>query len=60
MNYATVGSVFTVLVLVFFLGVVFWAYSSKSKKAFEEAANLVFDDEDKEKQQVTRESSANE
>lgn len=48
-DYATVGSIFTVLVFVFFIGIVLWAYSKRSKSRFDEAANLVFDDEPKQK-----------
>jgi cytochrome c oxidase cbb3-type subunit 4 len=45
MDYSIVGSIFTVVVFVSFIGVVLWAYSKRSKAAFDEAANLVFDDE---------------
>lgn len=45
MDYGTSGSIFTVLVFVFFIGIVLWAYSKKAKPGFDEAANLVFDDE---------------
>lgn len=36
----------TLFMLVAFLGLCFWAYSSKRKKTFDEAANLPFADED--------------
>ena len=39
-------SIWTVLVLVIFLGVAFWAYSSKRKDEFEQAARMVLDDND--------------
>jgi cytochrome c oxidase cbb3-type subunit 4 len=29
------------------VGVCYWAFSSRNKKSFDEAANLVFDDEKK-------------
>jgi cytochrome c oxidase cbb3-type subunit IV len=45
MDYAVSGSIFTVLVFVCFIGIVVWAYSKKSKKRFDEAQNLIFDDE---------------
>ena len=35
----------TVLTTVAFLAVVFWAYSGKNKKRFDDAANLPFADE---------------
>ena len=57
MDYAITGSIYTVLVFVFFIGIVIWAFSKKSKAGFDEAANLVFDDEPK---QVKRESKVDE
>jgi len=35
-----------ILGIVLFLGIAKWAYSRKSKAAYEEAANLVFADDD--------------
>ena len=61
MDYGTIGSIFTVTVFVFFIGIVLWAYSKRSKAGFDEAANLVFDDEPQHKASSTkRESSDNE
>lgn len=39
-------SAMTVVMFVVFLGIVFWAYSSKRKRAFDEAARLPFDEDD--------------
>lgn len=39
-------SITTVLMLAMFAGIVWWAYSAKSKAAFEEAGRLPLDDED--------------
>jgi len=36
----------TIFLMVTFLGLCIWAYSSKRKKAFDEAANLPFADEE--------------
>ncbi len=36
----------TVFIMVTFIGLCFWAYSSKRKKTFDEAANLPFADEE--------------
>jgi cytochrome c oxidase cbb3-type subunit 4 len=47
MDQGIVGSIFTVIVFVAFVGACFWAFSGKNKQRFDEAANLVFDDEDK-------------
>ncbi len=43
--------VYTVLMLVIFIGICAWAWSSKRKKAFHDAANLPFADEAPEKKQ---------
>ena len=45
MDQGIVGSIFTVIVFVSFIGVVWWAFSSRNKKKFDEAANLPFEDE---------------
>ncbi|MFV0574724.1 MAG: cbb3-type cytochrome oxidase subunit 3 [Vibrio sp.] len=45
MDIITVHSLWTVLIFVSFCGVVWWAYGKKRKSQFEEAANLIFDDE---------------
>ncbi len=37
----------TAFLLVAFIALIFWAYSSKRKKSFDDAANLPFADEDK-------------
>lgn len=37
----------TLLVMIAFLGICYWAYSAKSKKRFDEAAQLPFADDDK-------------
>ena len=42
---ATLSSIFTVLIFVIFIVIVAWAFSKKSKAGFDEAANLIFDDE---------------
>ncbi|MGJ8682350.1 cbb3-type cytochrome oxidase subunit 3 [Paraglaciecola sp.] len=45
MDYATSGSIYTVVVFVSFIGIVWWAFSNKSKANFDEAERLIFDDE---------------
>ena len=39
-------SIITVLVVVMFAGIVVWAYSSKRKDSFDEAARLALNDDD--------------
>ncbi|WP_414830830.1 cbb3-type cytochrome oxidase subunit 3 [Alteromonas sp. H39] len=48
MDQGIIGSIFTVIVFVCFIGIVWWAFSSRNKKRFDEAANLPFADEEKE------------
>ncbi len=45
MDINTLRGLSTVFILIAFVGVVFWAYSSKRKDEFEEAANMPFADE---------------
>jgi cytochrome c oxidase cbb3-type subunit 4 len=46
MDINIIRSLITVLSLVAFLGIVFWAWSAKRKPAFDEAALLPFADDD--------------
>ena len=39
-------SIWTVLLLILFIGIVIWAFSSRRKRAFDEAARLPLEDED--------------
>ena len=45
MDFGVIHSIYTVVVFVSFLGIIVWAYSKKQKARFDEAANLVFADE---------------
>jgi cytochrome c oxidase cbb3-type subunit 4 len=45
----------TAFLLFSFIGLIFWAYSRKRKKSFDEAANLPFADEDINKQTMSEE-----
>ena len=46
MDINVLRSVVTVVALVAFIAIVLWAYSDRSKAAFDEAARLPFDEED--------------
>ncbi|MCG3144786.1 MAG: hypothetical protein HONDAALG_02259 [Gammaproteobacteria bacterium] len=46
MDFSTIHSVFTVAVLVIFVGIVLWAYDSRSKARFDAAARIPLDDDD--------------
>jgi len=43
---STVHSFWTVVMLLVFVGIIVWAWSSKRKKAFDEAARIPLEDED--------------
>ena len=43
MDVSLLHSVWTVVVLVLFVGIVGWAWSGKQKQRFDEAANIPFD-----------------
>lgn len=49
----------TVLTMVAFTAVVFWAYSGKRKKQFDEAANLPFTDEEQVDAEINTEKQNN-
>ena len=46
MDINTLRSVITVVSFAIFIAIVFWAYSGRSKAAFDQAARLPFDEED--------------
>ena len=48
MDIGMIRGIGTAVVFIAFIGVVLWAYSSKRKSSFDEAANLPFADEDDE------------
>ncbi len=49
----------TVFTMIAFIGVVVWAYSSKRKSRFDEAAHLPFDDEEKHKKSASEQEKKN-
>ncbi|QJR79300.1 cbb3-type cytochrome oxidase subunit 3 [Alteromonas pelagimontana] len=57
MDQGTIGSIFTVVVFLCFIGIVWWAFAGRNKKDFDEAANLPFADEDKEKSDKDKQES---
>jgi len=46
MDINTLRSIVTVLAFAVFIAIVLWAYSDRSKAAFDQAARLPFDEED--------------
>lgn len=46
MDINTLRGLSTILVMIVFIGICWWAFSKSKKQDFDEAANLPFDDED--------------
>jgi cytochrome c oxidase cbb3-type subunit 4 len=46
MDINTLRGLSTILVMIVFLGICWWAYDGQKKKDFDEAANLPFDDDE--------------
>ena len=46
MDTSLIQSVWTIVVMVLFIGIVLWAWSGKRKQRFDEAANIPFDEDD--------------
>ena len=45
MSFTFFQSFWTIVVMITFLGIVWWAYSGKRKSAFDEAARVPFEDD---------------
>ncbi|MGM0428950.1 MAG: cbb3-type cytochrome oxidase subunit 3 [Pseudomonadota bacterium] len=45
MDYGTWRGVFSLIILAIFIAIVVWAFSRRTKKQFDEAANSIFEDE---------------
>ena len=52
-----IQSVWTLVVLVLFVGIVIWAWSSKRKQDFDEAANIPFNEDDTPTENTSKENS---
>ncbi|WP_043528076.1 cbb3-type cytochrome oxidase subunit 3 [Litchfieldella xinjiangensis] len=59
MDMGTFRGILTLLLLIGFLGIAWWAYSKRRKTDFEEAANLPFADDDDELQNRGARPSSN-
>jgi cytochrome c oxidase cbb3-type subunit 4 len=57
MDSSLIQSVWTLVVLVLFVGIVIWAWSSKRKKDFDEAANIPFNEDDMPAEKTFKENS---
>ena len=45
MSFSFIQALWSIVVMITFLGIVFWAYSRKRKDDFDEAARVPFEDE---------------
>jgi len=52
-----IQSVWTLVVLVLFVGIVVWAWSGKRKQDFDEAANIPFNEDDTPTENTSKENS---
>ena len=52
-----IQSVWTLVVLVLFVGIVVWAWSGKRKQDFDEAANIPFNEDDMPTENTSKENS---
>jgi len=52
-----IQSVWTLVVLVLFVGIVIWAWSGKRKNDFDEAANIPFNEDDTPTENTSKENS---
>lgn len=47
MEYSTFSGLYTLFLIFIFIGIFIWAFNKKRKKSFDEAANIIFSDDDK-------------
>ena len=57
MDTSLIQTVWTLVVMVLFVGIVIWAWSSKRTKDFEEAANIPFHEDDMPAEKISKENS---
>lgn len=57
MDYGTYRGIYTLILLILFLAIVYWAYNKKSKKDFEDIAESILDDDDVNDKPIKKESS---
>ncbi|MEO2265775.1 cbb3-type cytochrome oxidase subunit 3 [Pseudoalteromonas pernae] len=60
MDYGTFRGILTLVIMVLFIVIVLWAFSKRSKKRFDDAANAVFEDENKHQNTITNEEKESE
>ena len=45
MDFGTFNGLYTLFLIIIFVGLILWAYSKKQKKSFEEMGNSILDDD---------------
>ncbi len=56
MDYPTIHSIFTVIIFVAFIALLVWIFALKRKPDFDNAANIIFADDEKPKSKQQQES----
>ncbi|WP_111979671.1 cbb3-type cytochrome oxidase subunit 3 [Algibacillus agarilyticus] len=56
MDYGTYRGVYTIIMMLVFGGIIWWAYSKTSKSKFDDAANSIFE-EDNQKEAVDKQAN---
>ena len=59
MDYNLLQAVWTIIVMVVFIGIFIWAWGSGRKKKFDEASRIPLDDDESINQTVTTEEKSN-
>ncbi|GAA3950211.1 cbb3-type cytochrome c oxidase subunit 3 [Allohahella marinimesophila] len=54
MDSGTLRGIFTLVLMATFIALIFWAFSRKRAKQFDEAANLPFADEEKDRETLQK------
>ncbi|MFT6269103.1 MAG: cytochrome c oxidase cbb3-type subunit 4 [Alphaproteobacteria bacterium] len=54
MDQGIIGSIYTVIVFVAFIGAVWWAFNSRNKDRFDDAANIIFEDDKQSDNQLSK------
>ncbi len=60
MDYGTFRGIFTLVLLVLFIVIALWAYSKRRQKRFDEAANVIFEDDQEHHNTITDEKKESE
>ena len=59
MDNSTIQSIWTVLVFITFIGIIFWAYSSARKEEFDAAAHSILDEDESQNITTPKTSDSN-